>query len=183
MAKSLQEQLQQAGLSGKKNKGKAKGKKSAWGRVNRHQPEKATKPTEEIEKIRKAAAQKQAQEAERNRKLNAQRHAEQQSHDKKAQARQLILDHAQPRPTHGDPFYFADRGVVLSVLVSKQMRQQLARRRLGLACLEQRYYLIPAETVTKVLERAPEYIIALPNGGEIDDPHYAHAQVPDELIW
>lgn len=176
MSKSLQEQLQQAGISGNKKK---KAKKSAWGRVNRHQPDKASKPPEEIEQIRQQAAKRQAKEAERNRRLNEEKRAAQHSHDLKAQARQLILDHAQRRPTNGTPFYFADRGVVLSILVTDATRRQLANRRLGLAKLDDRYHIIPAETVTKILDREPKHIIALPNGGADDDKH----PVPDDLIW
>ncbi|HHQ69175.1 MAG TPA: DUF2058 domain-containing protein [Halothiobacillaceae bacterium] len=176
MCKSLQEQLQEAGLSGSKKK---KAKKSTWGRVNRHQPDKASKPSKEIEQIRQQAAKRQAEEAERNRRLNEEKRAAQQSHDRKAQARQLILEHAQPRPSNGKPFYFVDRGVVLSILVTDTTRRQLANRRLGLAKLDERYYIIPAQTVAKVLEREPKHIIALPDGGAGDDTH----PVPDDLIW
>lgn len=182
---SLQDQLLQAGLApkGGKKGGKQPKKKSAWGRVNRHDKEANTRPPKEIEAARKAAAEKLERERQQAREAGARQREADQRRAKRAEIRQLILDHAEKLPSHGEPFHFADQFRVLSLPVDPRLRRGLATRKLRLATWEKRYYIVPAQTAEKIAERDPAFLVALPSGGEIRDPAYADFEVPDDLVW
>ncbi len=179
---SLQDQLFQAGLAKKGGKPPKK-KKSAWGRVNRHDQDANTKPNAEIEAAKKAAAEKLAREQARNREAGARQREAEVRRARQGEIRQLILDHAEKLPRDGEPYHFVDRGVVLSIPVDPRLRRGLATRRLRLATWEKRYYVISAQTAEKVAQRDPTHLIALPEGGETRDSAYADFTVPDDLVW
>ncbi|MFO7582617.1 DUF2058 family protein, partial [Guyparkeria sp.] len=128
---SLQEQLLKAGLAKKGGK-QPKQKKSAWGRVNRHDKQANTKPPAEIEAAKKAAAEKLERERQQAREASARQREGEQRRAQRAEIRQLILDHAEKRPSHGEPFHFADQGRVLSLPVDARLRRGLATRKLRL---------------------------------------------------
>ena len=178
---SLQEQLLKAGLA--KKGGKQPKKKSAWGRVNRHDQQANTKPPAEIEAAKKAAAEKRAREQEKNREAGQRQRETEERRARRAEIRQLILDHAEKLPSKGEPFHFADSGRVLSIPVNPRLRRQLANRQMRLATWEKRYYVIPAQTAEKIGQRDPAHLVALPSGGEIRDPAYSDFGVPDDLVW
>ncbi|MGM0516823.1 MAG: DUF2058 family protein [Pseudomonadota bacterium] len=179
---SLQEQLLKAGLA-KKGNGKQPKKKSAWGRVNRHDKQANTKPPAEIEAAKKAAAEKREREQAKNREAGRRQREAEERRARRAEIRQLILDHAEKLPSNGEPFHFADSGRVLSIPVNLRLRRQLASRQMRLATWEKRYYVIPAQTAEKLAQRDPAHLVALPSGGEIQDSAYAEFDVPDDLVW
>ncbi|WP_410473430.1 DUF2058 family protein [Guyparkeria sp. TX1] len=179
---SLQDQLLKAGLAKKGGK-QPKQKKSAWGRVNRHDKDANTKPPAEIEAARKAAAEKLERERQKARENSARQREEEQRRAQRAEVRQLILDHAEKLAGHGEPFYFVDQGRILSLPVNARLRRGLATRKLRLATWDKRYYIVSATTAEKIAQRDPAYLLALPSGGEIRDPAYAEFTVPDDLIW
>ncbi len=178
---SLQEQLLKAGLA--KKGGKQPKKKSAWGRVNRHDKQANTKPPAEIEAAKKAAAEKREREQAKNREAGARQREAEERRARRAEIRQLILDHAEKLPGRGQPFHFADDGRVRSIPVDARLRRQLANRQRRLASWEKRYYVIPADTAEKVAQRDASHLVALPSGGEIHDPAYRDFQVPEDLVW
>lgn len=179
---SLQDQLLQAGLAKKGGKAPKK-KKSAWGRVNRHDQDANTKPPAEIEAAKKAAAEKLAREQARNREAGARQREAEVQRARLGEIRQLILDHAEKLPRDGEPYHFVDRGVVLSIPVDPRLRRGLASRKLRLATWEKRYYVVSAQTAEKIAQRDPAHLVALPDGGEIRDPAYQGYEVPDDLVW
>ncbi|MFW6323215.1 MAG: DUF2058 family protein [Guyparkeria sp.] len=183
---SLQEQLLKAGLAqkgGKQGGKQAKQKKSAWGRVSRHDKDANTKPPAEIEAAKKAAAEKLERERQQAREAGARQREAEQRRAQRAEIRQLILDHAEKLPSHGEPFHFADQFRVLSLPVNARLRRGLATGKLRLATWDKRYYIVPAQTAEKIARRDPAYLLAPPSGGEIRDPAYAEFVVPDDLVW
>ncbi|MFI9652207.1 DUF2058 family protein [Guyparkeria halopsychrophila] len=179
---SLQDQLLKAGLAKKSGK-QPKQKKSAWGRVNRHDKDANTRPPAEIEAAKKAAAEKRERERQQARETSARQREAEQRRAQRAEVRQLILDHAEKLASHGEPFYFIDQGRISSLPVDARLRRGLAARKLRLATWEKRYYIVSATTAEKIAQRDPAFLIALPSGGEIRDPAYAEFSVPDDLIW
>lgn len=178
---SLQDQLLQSGLA--KKGGKKPKQKSAWGRVNRHDKEANTKPPKEIEAAKKAAAEKLERERQQAREAGARQREDEQRRAQRAEIRQLILDHAEKLPSHGEPFHFVDGSRVLSLPVNPRLRRGLASRKLRLAVWEKRYYIVSAQTAEKVAQRDPAFLLALPAGGDIRDETYADFTVPDDLVW
>ncbi|MCL7751626.1 DUF2058 domain-containing protein [Guyparkeria hydrothermalis] len=179
---SLQDQLLKAGLAKKGGK-QPKQKKSAWGRVSRHDKDANTKPPAEIEAAKKAAAEKLERERRQAREAGARQREAEQRRAQRAEIRQLILDHAEKLPSHGEPFHFADQFRVLSLPVNARLRRGLATRKLRLATWDKRYYIVSAQTAEKIAQRDPAFLVALPSGGEIRDEAYAEHQVPDDLVW
>jgi hypothetical protein len=181
---SLQEQLLKAGLASKTDKkgGKQPKKKSTWGRVSRHDKDANSRP-KEIEAAKKAAAEKLERERANNREASQRQREAETRRARRAEIRQLILDHAEPRPSHGQPFHFADDGRVRSIPVDARLRRQLANRQRRLAVWEKRYYIVPADTAEKIAQRDAAHLVALPAGGEIQDPAYQDFAVPDDLVW
>ncbi|MFN2381745.1 MAG: DUF2058 family protein, partial [Guyparkeria sp.] len=167
----------------KKGGKQPKQKKSAWGRVNRHDKEANTKPPAEIEAAKKAAAEKLERERQQAREASARQREGEQRRAQRAEVRQLILDHAEKLARHGEPFYFVDQGRVLSLPVDARLRRGLATRKLRLATWEKRFYIISATTAEKIAQRDPAFLIALPSGGEIRDEAYTGFEVPDDLLW
>ncbi|HZJ81737.1 MAG TPA: DUF2058 family protein [Guyparkeria sp.] len=177
---SLQDQLLRAGLA---KKGGKKPKKSAWGRINRHDKQANTKPPAEIEAAKRAAAEKLERERQQQREAGRRQHENEQRRAQRAEIRQLILDHAEKLPAHGTPFHFAERGRVLSLPVNPSLRRGLSSGTLRLAVWEGRYHIVSTQTAKKIAQRDPAFLTALPTGGQIRDQAYAAFEVPDDLIW
>ena len=186
---SLQDQLLQYGLAqkggqkGNKKGGKKPKQKSAWGRVSRHDKDANTKPPKEIEAAKQAAAEKLERERQQAREAGARQREDEQRRAQRAEIRQLILDHAEKLPSHGEPFHFADDGRVRSLPVNPRLRRGLATRKLRLAVWNKRYHIVSAQTAEKIGQRDPAFLVALPSGGEIRDEAYAEFAVPDDLVW
>ena len=70
-----------------------------------------------------------------------------------------------------------------SLPVDPRLRRGLASRRLRLAIWDKRYYLVSAQTAEKIAQRDPDFLVALPDGGEIRDTAYTEFTVPDDMVW
>ena len=178
MRNALQDQLLKAGLAKK------------------HQVDKIVREKNKQQKGKAApansaavdAAKLQAERAERDRALAAERNAQLKAKEQQAQVRQIIASHALAGA--GDIEYrFVDAGVIRSIEVDVQQRNQLAKGVLVIARDEQRYALLPRAVAERIIERGGVVVVdhaaSSPPGSEVseDDEHYRQFVVPDDLVW
>ncbi|WP_444998145.1 DUF2058 domain-containing protein [Aliikangiella sp. IMCC44359] len=176
---SLQEQLLKAGLTTKDKANKVKSEKRKKAKISR-------KHKLDVEDENRAAAEKLlAEKAEKDRQLNQQRNAELAQKELVAQVKQIIETNQQD---YGKPviqYRFSDNGVIKQIEVSNEVHRHLSNGLLGIASLQNDYFLLPKPVVEKIQQRAPEFIITLnEKNDEFDeeDP-YADYQIPDDLMW
>lgn len=176
MAKSLQEQLMQAGLVDKK---KAKTLKKAQQHAKRTN-------TSGVDEAAKLAQQAKQEKLERDQALNQKRNEQVAQKEVLAQIKQLIqsnqIDHAK-----GDIAYqFSDGKTVKKIHVDAAQQSQLISGFIAIARLGESYALVPKKVAEKVAQRDADFIVVLNTGKEEqldeDDP-YADYQIPDDLMW
>ncbi|HEY5804256.1 MAG TPA: DUF2058 domain-containing protein [Lysobacter sp.] len=181
-ANPLQEQLLKAGLV----------KKSKLAEVAREQNKaRHAKGPAVPNEIQLEAERVRAEKAERDRTLAAERKAQARVAELRAQARQIIEDRKVPRSGESE-YRFTANGAIRTVLVNDDLRKKLSSGVLVIACLDERYELLPRAAADKVRERDVAMIV-LDHGQDTgaepaassseDDAYYAQFQVPDDLIW
>ena len=181
-ANPLQEQLLKAGLV----------KKSKLAEVARQQnrARHARGPSEPSE-IQLEAERARAEKAERDRALAAERKAQAHIAELRTQARQIIEDRKVPRSGESE-YRFTAGGVIRTLLLNDDLRKKLSCGALVIACLDERYELLPRAAADKVRERDASMIVLDHGQGAgtesvatttEDDAYYAQFQVPDDLIW
>ena len=167
-------------------------KKSKVAEVAREQNKaRHAKGPSEFDAIHVEAERVRAEKAERDRRLAAEQKAKARIVELRAQARQIIEDKKLPR--FGEVEYrFTANGAIRSVLVSEELRQLLSSGVLVIACLDDRYELLPRAAGDKVRERDASMIVLdhkQDAGTEPvaetsdDDAYYAQFKVPDDLAW
>lgn len=181
-ANPLQEQLLKAGLV----------KKSKVAEVAREQNKaRHVKGPSGPSEVQLEAERARAEKAERDRALAAERKAQARIAELRAQARQIIEDRKVPRSGESE-YRFTAGGVIRSVLVDEDLRKKLSSGVLVIACMDERYELLPRAAADKVRERDASMIVldhglATDAGSAAttaeDDAYYAQFQVPDDLVW
>jgi len=179
MAKSLQEQLLEAGAVDKNRAQKIKKKKhkQAKQRARGAGSEDAVKQS-----VRDAEAAKLAKDREISR-------AHQAALDEKAiaaQVRQLIDNNGIERDEGDSPYNFSDGGIVKTIRISAAQHQQVVNGRIAIARLDGGYALIAAKVASKIAERDPDSIIVQNTTDDEafeGDDEYADYQIPDDLTW
>ena len=182
MSLSLREQLLAAGLSTKKQ---AK-------QIEQQQRQQAWRNPETpaaVEQKRAAAhAQAQATKAARDQELNRKRQEEAERRARWAQIKQLIEQHAIPRPESEECFNFVDGRKIRRISADAALREQIISGAVAIVRCEGKYHLVPAETAARIGEREPRAVVALnqqmdkPSETSEDDP-YKNFVVPDDLKW
>jgi len=168
MGLSLQEQLLKAGLVDKKQMKKADHEK----RVKNKKKRKAGGSCEDRDRLR--LRQQQAERARQDLELNAERNQQAQAKADQAAAKQLIAASRVPVEEGDVTYHYVDAGgKIKRILVPQDIADQLAGGRLGLAMHDGDYVLIPAETVTKVLQRSGELILAYNDPAQVEDDYPA----------
>ena len=178
MAKSLQQQLLEAGALDKSRALKLKKAKHKEGK----QRARGARPEDEV----KALAQKtQAEKLERDREISRKY---QQTLDEKAlraQVRQLV-ERNQIDEVEGDsPYNFSDNGIVKKMNLNPELHRSLVSGNVAIARLDDSYVLVPAGAARKIIERGPEVILVLneKSDNEVIDDQYAAYEIPDDLSW
>ncbi|PIE44037.1 MAG: nucleoprotein/polynucleotide-associated enzyme [Gammaproteobacteria bacterium] len=180
MAKSLQEQLLQAGLVDKKKATQVRKNKNKRAKQARRGQDEINETDEWVKKAREEKAER---DRELNRKVNEEAH-------KKAIAAQIVqlVENNKIDREKGDVGYqFVDAGKVKKIYVTGNVQERLARGQAAIARLRDSYEVIPKMVAEKILERA-EGTIVVYNKAEVkevateDDP-YADYQIPDDLMW
>jgi hypothetical protein len=180
MAKSLQDQLLQTGLSDEKQARKI--------RKDKHKARKQSKPsdTSETETSRARVQQAKEEKAARDREINRERQREAERNARLAQVRQLLTDHAVDRARGDTPYNFVVNKKVHKLHLPTELCDRLARGQLAIAVHNDDFYIIPAETADKIRERDSDTFIVQHTpqraGDDGDDP-YADYPIPDDLMW
>jgi uncharacterized protein YaiL (DUF2058 family) len=179
MAKSLQEQLLEAGAVDKARATKIKKAKHKKGK----QRARGSAPPDEL-KI--TAQQAQAEKIARDRELSRQRQAELDTKAIAAQVHQLIERNIIDRDDGEIAYNFSDQGVVKKIHITQDQQTGLARGRIAVARFDGAYALIAAPVAAKITERDPAAVIVVNDRADSetdsDDP-YADYQIPDDLTW
>ena len=211
MAKSLQEQLMQAGLIDSK---KAKSIKQEKRKATKQAPK--PKKTEKVDTAAEQAAQRREEQQARDRGRAQQDSVQRKRQECIAQVRQLVETN---RVKHGNEaglredvevsFQFVDQRKVKKIRVDRAQQGALQRGQLAVVTSKGRYELVPAETAQRIMDREQALNDLLaelqidPNASSVllfnkqsglrpedtekdasneDDP-YADYQIPDDLMW
>jgi len=180
MAKSLADQLLNAGLVDKQKAKKAEQQKR---KESRQQKKGKAEPDETQQRL----ARERAEKAERDRELNRQRQQAEQSKALRAQAWQMLRQ--SEVATSGEVrFSFTDPRVnkIKQLYVDETAQVQLAKGRLAICADDERYYLVPRNVADKVAERFADAVIFIADNQasepDEDDP-YKDFPIPDDLMW
>ncbi len=173
---SLKDQLRQAGLLKKQQ----------------NQPRKKKSKSRSADP---AAQQRQAEldalarhKKERDRELNQQRERQRAAQEQSDWFRQLLSAHALPKSAQAEdaePFNFPLDNKIHRIYVDARTRAQLSNAVLGIAWMDRRYHLLPAEVAARIAAKIPKRIWlarATDPAAATEDP-YAEFQVPDDLVW
>jgi len=179
MAKSLQEQLLEAGAVDKNRALKIKKQKHKQGKQR-------ARGAGDDDVVKHSAREAQAAKAAKDRALSRERQAAAQQRAIAAQVRQLIETNAIDREAGDVTYNFPDAGIVKKILITPDQQQHLAVGRLAIARLDTAYVLIPARIADKIAERDAASIVVhntATDSDPVEDDEYADYQIPDDLTW
>ena len=178
VAKSLQEQLRQAGIASQKQM--VKGRK-AQNTKEKMQRKGIAVENETADRVR----QRDAEILERDRLLNEQKHQAAEHRAVQAQIQQLIEMNA--LSDRGDvDFRFDTNGVIKSLMVTEELRRALVRGSLAVVGKNEAMSVVPTKVAQKINERDTSWLLLMNTSSDsiedIDD-EYAGYEVPDDLMW
>ena len=176
MSNPFQDKFLKAGLATKKQVGKAK--------IEQRKREKDQRRNKSDVSIDKPADLILKRQKELVRKSNAERDQAARGKEKEAQIRQLVEMNRIKVGKGETAFHFSDSNKIKKMFYPKEVISQLSTGRLGIAKIDGKYEVVPAETAEKIRERLPEALIVL-NGPQEQDPNdpYAEFPVPDDYEW
>ena len=178
MAKSLQEQLRQAGLANQKQMVKARKAKNTKEKMQR-------KGVDVVDETAEAVKQSDAEKLARDRALNEEKNQAAQQKAIQAQIQQLIeLNAIEER---GDVEYrFDHAGLIKTLMLTTEHRQALIRGALAVVGKNDNLSIVPAQAAEKIAERDASWLVLQNQRDEADaevDDEYAGYEVPDDLMW
>lgn len=179
MAKSLQEQLRQAGLASQKQAVKARKAKDTREKMQR-------KGVDVIDETAELVRQRDAEKLARDRALNEEKNRAAQARAIQAQIQQLIDLNA--IADRGDTEYrFDHKGVIKTLMLQSEHRGALIRGSLAIVGQQETMAIVPRQVAEKIAERDDSWLIQL-NARDDDtareeDDDYAGYEVPDDLMW
>jgi uncharacterized protein YaiL (DUF2058 family) len=178
VAKSLQEQLRQAGLASQKQVVKARKALNTKEKMQR-------KGAEVVDETAELVRQRDAEKLQRDRALNDEKNRAAGKKAIQAQIQQLIDLNAIVE--RGDTEYrFDHAGVIKSWMLTPEHRQAVIRGALAIVGKSDRLALVPRQAAEKIAERDPSWLVLLNIREEADseiEDHYAGYEVPDDLMW
>jgi len=178
MAKSLQEQLLEAGLVSRQKAQQSKQDKHKQGRRQRAGDAAATAAADEAKRLAKVAEEeKRLRDMERNRVRDerAQRRA------LTAEIEQIVTANRADRVPGDEIFQFVDGGKVKRVYVTPADRLVVVRLRRG-------YAVVEPSVGARIAERDAMAVVSRDAGNasasaEEVDEYYAQFEIPDDLQW
>ncbi len=179
MAKSLQEQLLEAGAVDKNRALKIKKQKHKQGKQR-------ARGAAADDVVKQSAREAQAAKAAKDRALSRERQAAAETRAIAAQVRQLVETNALDREAGDVTYNFADADIVKKITITADQQQHLANGRIAIARLDTGYALIPAQVAGKIAERDPAAIVVFntaTNTQPVEDDEYADYEIPDDLMW
>ncbi len=178
MAKSLQEQLRQAGLANQKQMVKARKAQNTKEKMQR-------KGVDVVDETAEAVRQSDAEKLSRDRALNEQKNQAAQQKAIQAQIQQLIELNAIAE--RGDVEYrFDHAGVIKTLMLTTEHRRALIRGALAIVGNADNLSIVPAQAAEKIAERDTGWLVLQNQRDEDDfdaDDEYAGYEVPDDLMW
>ena len=180
MNNPFQDQLLKAGLVNKQQVEKAKKEKFSQKKQQRN------KQLAEVNTATITARQSADEKAKRDRALNQKK--EQQARQKaiSAEINQLITDNLIVRDDSCEIVYnFEHRNKVRRLYINAEMKQQIIRGHIGIACIDGRYELVPGSIAEKIEQRDQNRVVLFKQEiqKDVENDPYADYQVPDDLVW
>lgn len=176
---SLQDQLLKAGLADEK---KAKSIRNEKRKQRKQQPKGAVQVNETELRARRAREEK----AERDRQLNLKRQQEAEQKAIQAQIRQLVETNRLDRSRGETSYQFVHDKKIKKLYVDDSMADQLARGRLAIIFVDDRYEIVAEGVARKIAERDETAVVVLHDRKQDDvgdDDPYAGYEIPDDLMW
>lgn len=177
---SLQEQLLKSGLSNDAKLKQVKAEKRKQTKLERNNG------VEMIDEVKLSAEQLRQQQAERDRELNRQRKLAEEQKALAAQIKQIVDLNRIAQDANGVAYNFTDANKVKTLYVAEKVRDALSNGRAGIAKLENRYEIVPAEVARKIQIRDAASVVVLNEASQdiaAEDDPYAAYQIPDDLMW
>ncbi len=180
MSDSLREQLLKAGLVSKHQAAQAERQQHR----QRNQQKKGD-PRPAGGKPPPAVTAAQAAKIARDRELNQEREARARARAVAAEIKQLIDQHALPRPDGDDYYNFVAGKKIRRVAVNAELLERLGRGDIAIVRHEGRSALVPADVAARIRERDERAVIAFQAQSEpvAEDDPYKDFVVPDDLRW
>lgn len=178
MAKSLKDQLLEAGLGNRQKAHQAEQQQRKQARQQGQQ--------RAVEAARQQAERAQTEKAARDRELNQKRELAAARKALAAQVNQLVEAHRIDVSGGDEPYRFVHQGVIKSFYARPEQHEGLARGSLALVRYRRAYALVDRATAEKVAERDPTALALLHDPAAASpalDDEYAAFQVPDDLKW
>lgn len=178
MAKSLQEQLKQAGLASQKQMVKARKAKNTKEKMQR-------KGVDVVDEAAELVKQRDAEKLERDKALNDEKNQLAQQKAIQAQIQQIVqLNTIEER---GDSEYrFEQKGLIKTLMLNDEHRKAIVRGALAVVGQNDDLFIVPSAAAQKIAERDASWVIVMNQRDEqdsIDDDEYAGYDVPDDLMW
>lgn len=205
MAKSLRDQLVEAGLATasqakkaekqKRTEGQAHRKKSADAVTkaggNKKKGDRPSAKAKPLSEAAKKARQAQSDKAKRDRELAQERNSKAAAKAVRAQIKQLVTQNdVREKGSREDdvPYNFLHGKKIKRIHVPPKQQEMLSKGQLAIINNDGRYHLVSKEIAAKIAERDPKWVIAAHDPAaakpaeEMDD-FYKDFQVPDDLDW
>lgn len=180
MNNPFQEQLLKAGLVTKQQVQKAQKEKH-----QKNKQQRSKKNDHSVDENTRKVQQIAAKKAKQDRDLNQKKQDQARQKAVSAEINQLILQNLIERDPECDLAYrFEHQRKIKTIYVNNELKQQIARGKLGIARIDGRYELVPIDVAEKIRQRNSKRIIIIAIEPTLDenDP-YADFQVPDDLTW
>jgi hypothetical protein len=192
---NLRKQLLQSGLANKKQAKRAEHETRQKQKEQRQSGEGGNAAAA----LAKAAEAKR-QQAEADRARSQAENEARRAKERLVQLRDMIAKRHQP----GEPevtYNFAHGAEIHEVPVSRDVQRLLAAGKCAVVCVDERYYVLPADAVVKIQERAPEWIACWHRAAASGETTSSEAAgvgdsaskdaeelrkrfpVPDDLVW
>ncbi|MBX2881012.1 MAG: DUF2058 domain-containing protein [Granulosicoccus sp.] len=177
MAKSLQEQLRQAGLASQKQAVKARKAKNTKEKMQR-------KGVNVVDETAELVSQRDAEKRARDQELNAQRDQAALHKAIQAQIGQLIDLNAITERGELE-FRFDHDGVIRTLMLNAPVRTALINGTLAIVGRSEALHIVPSAVARKIDQRDASWLILLneTNRPADEDDEYAQYEVPDDLMW
>jgi len=178
LAKSLQEQLKQAGLASQKQMVKARKAKNTKEKMQR-------KGVDVVDEAAELVKQRDAEKLERDKALNDEKNQLAKQKAIQAQIQQIVqLNTIEER---GDSEYrFEQKGLIKTLMLNDEHRKAIVRGALAVVGQYDDLFIVPSAAAQKIAERDASWVIVMNQRDEqdsIDDDEYAGYDVPDDLMW
>lgn len=177
MAKSLQDQLRQAGIANQKQVVSARKAKNTKEKMQR-------KGQEVVDETAELVKQRDAEKLARDRALNEQINKTAQEKAVQAQIKELIELNAIIERGEVE-FRFDHVSTIKSFLLDNEIRQALIKGILAIVGKDDSLSIVPAKVARKIAERDESWQVLLNTRSEetTEDDEYADYAVPDDLMW